>query len=165
MEQIRVSPVRTAELILGKATPYLVISLLATAIIILAARVLFGVVVRGSYLDLFVATVLYLLGALGFGLLISTIADTQALAFQIGLLTSLLPAMLLSGFIFPIRTMPAVLRAITNLVPARHFLVVLRGIILKGAGLEPYLEQLVLLAAFAILTLGLASLRMSRREA
>ena len=165
MEQIRVSPVRTVELILGKATPYLVISLIATAIIIVAARVLFGVAVRGSYLDLLVVTVLYLLGALGFGLLISTIADTQALAFQIGLLTSLLPAMLLSGFIFPIRTMPVVLRALTNLVPARHFLVVLRGIILKGAGLEPYLEQLAALALFAIVTLGLASLRMSRREA
>jgi len=165
MEQIRVSPVRTAELILGKATPYLVISLLATAIIILAARVLFGVAVRGSYLDLFVVTVLYLLGALGFGLLISTIADTQALAFQVGLLTSLLPAMLLSGFIFPIRTMPVVLRALTNLVPARHFLVVLRGIILKGAGLGPYVEQLLLLTVFAVLTLGLASVRMSKREA
>ncbi|MET0556416.1 MAG: ABC transporter permease [Vicinamibacteria bacterium] len=165
MEQIRVSPVRTVELILGKATPYLVISLVATAIILVAARVLFGVAVRGSYLDLFVVTVLYLIGALGFGLLISTLADTQALAFQIGLLTSLLPAILLSGFIFPIRTMPVVLRAITNLVPARHFLVVLRGIILKGAGLEPYLEQLLALAIFAVLTLGLASLRMSRREA
>lgn len=165
MEQIRVSPVRTAELILGKATPYLVISLIATAIIIAAARVLFGVAVRGSYLDLFVVTVLYLLGALGFGLLISTIADTQALAFQVGLLTSLLPAMLLSGFIFPIRTMPIVLRAITNLVPARHFLVVLRGIILKGANLEPYGEQLLALAVFAAATLTLASVRMSRREA
>jgi ABC-2 type transport system permease protein len=165
MEQIRVSPVRTVELILGKATPYLAISLVATAVIILAARVLFGVVVRGSYFDLFVATVLYLLGALGFGLLISTIADTQALAFQIGLLTSLLPAMLLSGFIFPIRTMPVFLRGMTNLVPARHFLIVLRGIILKGAGLEPYLEQLAALALFAIVTLALASLRMSRREA
>jgi ABC-2 type transport system permease protein len=165
MEQIRVSPVRTAELILGKATPYLVISLLATAVIILAARVLFGVAVRGSYLDLFVATVLYLLGALGFGLLISTIADSQALAFQISLLTSLLPALLLSGFIFPIRTMPLPLRALTNLVPARHFLVVLRGIILKGASLGPYAEQLAILAVFAVVTLALASLRMSRREA
>jgi len=165
MEQIRVSPVRTVELILGKATPYLAISLIATGVIILAARVLFGVVVRGSYLDLFVVTVLYLVGALGFGLLISTIADTQALAFQVGLLTSLLPAMLLSGFIFPIRTMPVFLRGMTNLVPARHFLIVLRGIILKGAGLEPYLEQLAALALFAIVTLGLASLRMSRREA
>ena len=165
MEQIRVSPVRTAELILGKATPYLVISLLATAVIVLAARVLFGVAVRGSYLDLFAATVLYLLGALGFGLLISTIADSQALAFQIGLLASLLPALLLSGFIFPIRTMPLPLRVLTNLVPARHFLVVLRGIILKGAPLQPYLEQLAILAAFAVATLALASLRMSRQEA
>jgi ABC-2 type transport system permease protein len=165
MEQIRVSPVRTAELILGKATPYLVISLVATAVIILAARALFGVAVRGSYLDLFLATVLYLLGALGFGLLISTVADSQALAFQISLLTSLLPALLLSGFIFPIRTMPLPLRALTNLVPARHFLVVLRGIILKGAPLGPYAEQLAILAVFAVVTLALASLRMSRREA
>ena len=91
MEQLRVAPLRTWELILGKTIPYLGISLLATVIILLAARVLFGVTIRGPYLDLLVAVLLYLFGALGFGLLISTIANTQALAFQAGLIASMLP--------------------------------------------------------------------------
>ena len=106
MEQLRVAPLRTWELILGKTLPYLGISLLATLIILLAARVLFGVEIRGPYLDLLLAVLLYLFGALGFGLLISTIADTQTLAFQVGLIASMLPAILLSGFIFQIRVMP-----------------------------------------------------------
>ena len=113
MEQLRVAPLRTWELILGKTVPYLGISLVATFIILLAARVLFGVVIRGPYLDLLVAVLLYLFGALGFGLLISTIANTQALAFQAGLIASMLPAILLSGFIFQIRVMP-------RAAPGRH---------------------------------------------
>src|SRR5262249_37437672 len=135
MEQLRVAPLRSVELLAGKTLPYLVISLLATAIIVAAARFLFGVVVRGSYLDLFLVTVIYLVGALGLGLFVSAVAASQAMAFQMGLMLSLLPAVLLSGFIFPIRNMPAVLQAITAVVPARYFLVVVRGIILKGAGL------------------------------
>ena len=103
--------------------------------ILVAARVLFGVEIRGSYLHLLVAVLLYLFGALGFGLFISTLADTQALAFQAGLIASMLPAILLSGFIFQIRIMPERLQLITYLVPARYFLVILRGIILKGEGL------------------------------
>lgn len=165
MEQIRVAPIRTVELILGKTLPYLAVSLLATAIILIAARILFGVEVKGPYLDLFLATLVYLIGALGLGLLISTLADSQLLAFQWGLLISLLPAMLLSGFIFQIRAMPAALQLITHLVPARYYLVILRGIIIKGSGLGPYWDQLGYLALFAALTLGLASLRLAREEA
>jgi ABC-2 type transport system permease protein len=165
MEQLRVAPLRTHELILGKTLPYLVISLIAFVIILVAARVLFGVEVQGSYVALFVATLVYLLGALGLGLLISTVADSQAMAFQAGLLVSLLPAMLLSGFIFQIRAMPAALQAITYLVPARHYLVVLRGVILKGSGLGPYPEQMTALVLFALGTLALASLRLVREEA
>jgi drug efflux transport system permease protein len=164
MEQIRIAPVRTWELILGKTLPYLVISFLATAIILAAARLLFQVEVRGSYLALTASTLVYLIGALAFGLLISTISDSQNMAFQVGLLTSLLPAMLLSGFIFQIRNMPAVLQAITYLVPARYFLVVLRGIILKGTGLGPYWDQMGYLTAFAVISLGLASVRLAREE-
>ena len=141
MEQLRVAPLRTYELIIGKTVPYLGISLVATLIILLAARVLFDVTIRGPYLDLFVAVLLYLFGALGFGLLISTIADTQALAFQAGLIASLLPSILLSGFIFQIRVMPVPLQVVTYLVPARYFLVILRGIILKGEGLATYWPQ------------------------
>jgi ABC-2 type transport system permease protein len=165
MEQIRVAPIRTPELILGKTAPYLAISLAAAAIILLAAWVLFGVEVRGSFLALLAATLLYLLGALGFGLLISTVAHSQFLAFAVGLLGSLLPALLLSGFIFQIRIMPVWLQVISHVVPARYYLVILRGVILKGTGLGPYWDQMGYLAAFAVITLGLASARLARKEA
>ena len=165
IEQIRVAPVHTVQLILGKTLPYLGISLLATVIILAAARLLFGVAVKGPYLDLLLATLIYLIGALGFGLLISTLADSQALAFQLGLLTSMLPAILLSGFIFQIRTMPDWLQAVTRIVPARYYLVILRGIIIKGSDLSPYWDQMGFLALFAVVVVTLASLRLSRHEA
>jgi len=164
MEQLRVSSLTPGELLVGKTIPYLAISLLATAIILLAARALFGVVVRGSYLDLFAVTFVYLVGALGLGLLVSSVADSQAMAFQLGAATSMLPSILLSGFIFPIRSMPAVVRGLTYAVPARYFLVVLRGVILKGAGLAPYLADLAFLLAYALVVLGLAFARLTRKE-
>jgi ABC-2 type transport system permease protein len=164
MEQLRVSSLTPGELLVGKTIPYLAISLLATAIILLAARALFGVVVRGSYLDLFAVTFVYLVGALGLGLLVSSVADSQAMAFQLGAATSMLPSILLSGFIFPIRAMPAVVRGLTYAVPARYFLVVLRGVILKGAGLAPYLTDLAFLLAYALVVLGLAFARLTRKE-
>jgi ABC-2 type transport system permease protein len=164
MEQLRVSSLSPGELLVGKTIPYLSISLAATTIILIAARVLFGVVVRGSYFDLFVITFIYLVGALGLGLLVSSIADSQAMAFQLGAGTSMLPAILLSGFIFPIRSMPAAVQAITYAVPARYFLVVLRGVILKGAGLAPYGRDIAFLLAYAVAVLGLAFARLSRKE-
>ncbi len=165
MEQLRVAPLRTAELILGKTVPYLAISLLTAVVILVTARVLFDVRVRGSYLALFAATLLYLIGALAFGIFISTVAESQAVAFQMGMLTSLLPAILLSGFIFQIRSMPGWLQAVTHLVPARYYLVILRGIILKGTGLGPYLDQMAFLAAFAVFFMALASVRLAREAA
>jgi ABC-2 type transport system permease protein len=165
MEQLRIAPLRTWELILGKTLPYLGISLVATLMILLAARGLFGVTIRGPHLDLLVAVLLYLFGALGFGLLISTIANTQALAFQAGLIASMLPAILLSGFIFQIRIMPSWLQLVTYLVPARFFLVILRGIILKGEGISTYWPQVAALVLYGVATLTLASLRLARREA
>ena len=164
MEQLRVAPLRTWELIVGKTLPYLGISLLAAVSILAAARVLFDVTVQGPYLALFIATLVYLFGALSFGLLISTIADSQALAFQISLIASMLPAILLSGFLFQIRSMPAFLQAITYLVPARYYLVILRGVILKGAGLAPYWQELLALVAFAVVMVSLASMRLARGE-
>ncbi|HET7292266.1 MAG TPA: ABC transporter permease [Vicinamibacteria bacterium] len=165
MEQLRVTSLRPGELIAGKTLPYLGISLTATGIILVAARVLFGVAVRGPYLDLFVATLVYLIGALGFGLLVSSFSDTQALAFQAGSVTSMLPAIFLSGFIFPIRAMPEVLQWLTYAVPARYFNVILRGVILKGAGLQPYAWDLAFLVLYAAVVLGIAYVRLTRREA
>ena len=156
MEQLLVTSLRPGELLIGKTIPYLLISLIATAIILLAARVLFGVAVRGSYFDLFVATLIYLIGALGWGLLVSSMSRSQAMAFQVGSLTSMLPAIFLSGFIFPIRSMPEALQLLTYAVPARYFLVISRGIILKGAPLTAYLGDLGFLLLYGIVVLAFA---------
>ena len=164
MEQLRVTSLRPGQLIVGKAIPYLLISLVASAAIIAAARYLFGVEVQGPYSALFVATLAYLVGALGYGLLVSSFADSQAMAFQVGTLTSMLPAIFLSGFIFPIHSMPLPLRLITYAVPARYYLIVLRGIILKGAGLGPFAEPMLFLLAYAVVVLGLAYARLARPE-
>ncbi len=162
LEQLQVTSLRPGEMILGKALPYLGISLLASAIIMAAARFLFSVAVRGSYLDLFLATLVYLVGALGFGLLVSSFSRSQAMAFQAGALLSMLPAIFLSGFIFPIRAMPAVLQAVTYVFPTRYYLVVIRGVILKGAGLSPYRDQMLFLVIYAAVVLGIAYARLSR---
>lgn len=163
MEQLRVTSLRPGELVVGKVLPYLLISLVATAVILVAARLLFGVAVRGSYLDLFVVTLVYLLGALGFGLLVSSIAQTQAMAFQIGAVSSMLPAIFLSGFIFPIRSMPQPLQILTYAVPARYYLIVLRGIMLKGARLDAYPDDLLFLGIFTAVVLGLAWIRLVKK--
>lgn len=164
MEQLRVTSLRPSELIVGKTLPYLAISLLATFFVLVAARLLFEVVVRGPYLDLFVVTLIYLVGALGWGLMISTIADTQALAFQISIVTSLLPSIILSGFVFPISSMPPVIQGLTYVVPARYFLVVLRGVILKGSSLWPYWKDMAFLSLYALVVLGVSYARLTRRE-
>jgi ABC-2 type transport system permease protein len=164
MEQLLVTSLRPGELLIGKTLPYLLISLVATAIILLAARVLFGVAVRGSYFDLFIATIVYLVGALGSGLLVSSMSKSQAMAFQVGSLTSMLPAIFLSGFIFPIRAMPRVLQGVTYAVPARYFLVIARGIILKGAPLTAFLGDLGFLFLYAVVVLAFAWRRLVTAE-
>ncbi len=162
MEQLAISPVTPLELIAGKTLPYLVISLGAAFLILLAGWALFGVVVAGSRFMLLAGTVLFLTACLGMGMLISTLVETQQAAFQLALLAVLLPSFLLSGFVFPIRNMPLVIQWITLAVPARYYLVVLRDIILKGAGPGAYWDQFAFLALFAALTLAVAAARMSR---
>ena len=164
MEQLRVTSLKPGELIVGKILPYLLISLVATVLIVVAARVLFGVAVRGPYLSLFAATFLYLVGALGFGLFVSSVAETQAMAFQVGMVASMLPAIFLSGFIFPIRSMPVALQVITYAVPARYFNVILRGVILKGANLAPYWRDVGFLLLYATVMMSIAYVRLTRKE-
>lgn len=164
MEQLAISPVTAAELILGKTLPYLAVSLGAAALILLAGWALFGVAVTGSYLMLFIATVLFLCACLGLGMLISTAVETQQAAFQLANLAVLLPTFILSGFVFPIRNMPVAVQAVTHLVPARYYLEALRGIILKGAGPAAFGDQLAYLALFAALSLAVAGARMARQR-
>jgi ABC-2 type transport system permease protein len=162
MEQVRMAPLGPLPFIIGKTLPYLVISFVSALMVIFSAMLLFELPMRGSWLLLCGAIGLFLIGAQAQGLLISTIADTQQVAFQIALLSSLLPTMMLSGFIFPISSMPVVVQAITHIVPARYFLVALRSIVLKGADLMAFWQDMAALAIFATVALGLASLRLRR---
>jgi drug efflux transport system permease protein len=165
MEQVRMAPIGPVPYILGKTVPYFVVSLVSAMSIVVAAMVLFDMPMRGSWVVLLGVVSLFLVGALGFGLLISSIAETQQVAFQLALLTSFLPTLMLSGFIFPISSMPEFLQLVTRIVPARYFLVALRGIVLKGVGPQVFWSDLVALGIFAVAILGLASLRLRRQWA
>lgn len=163
MEQVRMAPIGAASYLLGKTIPYFLIALASALAILLVAMLLFGLPMRGSWVVLLGTISLYLVGALGLGLLISSLAETQQVAFQVGVLASFLPTLMLSGFIFPIASMPAVLRGITYIVPARYFLIALRAIVLKGTGLPAIWPQLVSLAIYSSVVLLLASLRLRRQ--
>ena len=165
MEQVRMSPIGPLAYVIGKTVPYFAISLTAAVGVVLLSMVLFELPMRGSWVALLGSISLFLIGALAFGVLISTIAESQQVAFQVGLLTSLLPTLMLSGFIFPIASMPAPLQVVTHIVPARYFLVTLRGILLKGVGWEAWWPQWMAMAIFATVILGLASLRLRRQWA
>jgi len=118
---------------------------------------------RGNWLALNVVLGVFLIGAVGTGLFVSTVAETQQVAFQIGSLVAFLPTFILSGFIFPIASMPWVLQYVSTIVPARYFLIALRGIVLKGSGLIALWQPIGALVLYACLVMGLASLRLARR--
>jgi len=134
MEQIRVSPVRPHELILGKTLPYVIICLATMGMILVLSYLLFGLVIKGSFLLLAAATLLFLFAALSMGMLISSITNSQQVAFQIAIIVTLLPSIVLSGLIFPIQNMPLPIRLLTLIVTPRYFVTILRGIILKATG-------------------------------
>ena len=163
MEQIMVSPLRPAEVILGKTIPYFFISLGAASGILLIGYVMFGIEIKGSIVLLYAAISTIVLGALGQGLLISTITDSQQVAFMISVLSSLLPSFLLSGFIFPVANMPVALQVISNLAVNKFFLVVVRGVMLKGIGFGAVWQQFVYMLIFAAIMLGVSVRRMRKR--
>ncbi len=163
-EQVRMAPISTVSYVVGKTIPYFVISFASALLIVIAAMFLFDLPMRGSWVGLLVAVSLFIVAALGTGLLVSTLVDSQALAFLVSLLLSLLPTMILSGFVFPIASMPAPIQVITYIVPARYFLVVLRGIVLKGVALPMLAEQVAALALYSVAVLGLASLRLAKER-
>ena len=163
MEQIMVSPLRPAEVILGKTIPYFFISLGAATGILLIGYVMFGIEVKGSLILLYAAICTIVFGALGQGLLISTITDSQQVAFMISVLSSLLPSFLLSGFIFPVANMPVVLQVLSNLAVNKFFLVVVRSVMLKGIGFGAVWEQFLYMIIFAGIMLTVSVRRMQKR--
>jgi ABC-2 type transport system permease protein len=162
MESLRATPLVAIELLTGKTLPYLLLSFAAAGGALLVAHVLFDVPMVGSLLWLGVVTLMFLWVSLGWGILISTLADSQQVAFQLALLSSMLPTFLLSGFIFPISSMPRGLQLLSHIVPARYYLVALREIVLKGAGPDVWWNQAVGLAVYGAAVLGLATARTVR---
>ncbi len=165
MEQLTVSPVQPLELIVGKTAPYLLIGLISAATILAASWLLFGVSVKGSWVDLGIVTLLFLIGCLGFGVLISTVSDSQQVAFLVSVMTTLLPVFILSGFVFPFRNMPVIIQAVSYVLPGRFYLSALRAIMVKGAGLWAFKEQVLALILFAAFTCGLSVIRLRRQKA
>lgn len=162
MEQIMVSPIRPEELILGKLLPYVVVGVGTMIAVLFLGYVFFDIVIKGSLLLLSLTTLLFLFAALGMGVLISTITRSQQMAFQVAVLTSMLPAIILSGFIFPIQNMPLPIQAITHLIIPRYFVAALRQIILKDAAFMDVLPHLTGLLVLGIVFNLLAAWRIRK---
>jgi len=156
IEQINVSPLSSFEFILGKTIPYILISLINAIIVLLAGYILFGIVIKGNMFLLLLGTLTFLFAALGLGIFISTVADSQQVAFQAANVTSLLPSFILSGFIFPVETMPIAIQVLTNITPAKFYIVILRAILLRGAGISAFWNQLIYLGIFGAIFITLA---------
>jgi ABC-2 type transport system permease protein len=165
LEQLNVTPLRRWELIVGKLLPYGVIAFIDVLLVTAVAVFWFEVPFRGSFLLLLATSLLYVLCTLGLGLFISTISDTQQQAMMTATFFFLTPMIYLSGFIFPIENMPRVIQYATYLIPLRYFLVIVRGIFLKGIGLDLLWPQAAALAAWGIVVLALAVARSRKRTA
>jgi ABC-2 type transport system permease protein len=156
MEQLAATPVHRVEVIFGKLLPYLGIGLIDMTAAVLIGMLVFDVPFRGNPFLLFVMATLFLLGALGLGIFISAALKSQLLATQTAMLATYLPSLILSGLMFDIAGMPLALRVISNVVPAKYFIVVLRGVFLKGVGLDVLWPQGVAMVVFAAVGLSLA---------
>jgi len=163
MEQLAATPVSRVEVVLGKLLPYVAIGMIDVVMISTLGIVLFDVPLRGSPFLLLILALAFTVGTLGFGIFISAVAKSQLLATQIAMITTFLPAFLLSGFMFSVDVMPNVLQALTYVVPARYFLVVTRGIFLKGVGIEVLYVQGLLMILYGMAGLTLA-VKMFRKE-
>lgn len=153
MEQILVSPIRPYEIIFGKIVPYVILALMDAVIVVVCAKLIFGVPFRGSPWLLLLFCVFYVYSALSLGVFISARVKTQQVAMMLAMLTTTLPAIMLSGFIFPILSMPIVLQIFSYLVPAKYFLTIIRGIMLKGIGFHYFHWDAIFILAFGTLLL------------
>jgi ABC-2 type transport system permease protein len=165
MEQLVSTPVRSMELIIGKFAPYFVIGFIDLLISVVMGILLFGVPLRGSVALLFVCSGIFLTGALMLGIYISVVAKSQLMASQMAILTSFLPTFMLSGFTYEIFNMPQWVQYVTYLVPARYFIVILRGIYLKGVGIDVLWMNIAALIIFSLVAVRLAILKFKKKVA
>jgi ABC-2 type transport system permease protein len=163
MEQLLSTPLRSTELVLGKMIAFFALGMVDALMAIGIGVLIFRVPLRGSPLLLFTTTCIFLFGALCMGIMISAMARQQLIAYQLGIITSFLPAFLLSGFVFAIENMPKTIQVITHIVPARYFIIILKGIFLKGVGIKVLWLEIVLLLAYAGVVFMVASRKLKQK--
>ncbi|HHI03044.1 MAG: ABC transporter permease [Candidatus Zixiibacteriota bacterium] len=163
MEQLLTTPVTPRQIIIGKTLPYVGLALLDGILVLVFGVFHFGVPFTGSVLLLFAFGVIYVISALAIGIFISTVVKTQQLAMMGAMMVTVLPSVMLSGFIFEIKNMPLILQIITHIVPARYFLLIIRGIMLKGSGLELLWVEASFLILMSILLLSVATKKFKLR--
>ena len=159
INQLLVAPVSPAQVLIGKLLPYIAIAFFDGMLVLFFARLTFGVPMVGSYWLLFVAGLIYVATGLSFGVLVSTMVRTQQVAMMLALLSTVLPSVMLSGFIFAIKNMPVVLQWISNIIPAKFFMIVIRGVMLKGAGWHELYMQGIYLLIYMLVVMVIATLR------
>lgn len=150
MEVLLVSPMQPAHIIMGKVTPYILLSLINAVVILALAYSVFEVPIKGNLGFLLAESVLFIITSLSLGILISTVAKTQQVALMASLFALMLPTIMLSGFVFPIESMPQVLQGISHIIPARWFITIVRSVMLKGAGLEDLWMETLILVGFTL---------------
>lgn len=164
IEQINVSSIKSSELLIGKTLPYVLLALVNAAMILIAGYILFDVVVKGSYPLLFLSTLIFLIASTSIGILVSVVSDSQQVAFSIATMVTMLPSFILSGFVFPIESMPVIIQVITNITPAKFFINVLRAIVLRGVGVFAIWDQLLYLILYASVLLSAAIIIYNKKE-
>jgi ABC-2 type transport system permease protein len=165
MEQLLSTPLRPAEMVLGKMLAYFVLGLADSVLAVLVGLFVFTVPLRGSIVLLTVSTCVFLVGVLFWGIFISAATKSQLQAYQLGMLSSFLPALLLSGFVYSIENMPPVIQAITRIVPARYVTTILKGIFLKGVGIRILWGELGFLVLFAVIVFLAATRKVNQKLA
>lgn len=162
-EQLIVTPIKPLQLILGKLMPFVLFAFISAIIVLTGMRFIFDIPVRGSIIFLFVSSFLYVLSTLGLGLFISTVSRTQQQAMLIAVFAVMMPMVFLSGFAFPLENMPDIIRAISVIIPLKYFLIILRGIILKGLGMAELWKESLILLVMGVSILLLSSMRFRKR--
>lgn len=156
MEILLVSPIKPFQVIIGKVVPYIFLSIINAIVIVILSLFIFKMPVEGSLFLLAAESVLFIITSLALGILISTIADTQQSAMMISLMGLMLPVILLSGFIFPIASMPKPLQIISNVIPAKWFIIIIKGIMLKGVGWAYVWKETLILVGMTVFFIGLS---------
>jgi ABC-2 type transport system permease protein len=163
MEVLLVSPLKPAQIIIGKVLPYIILAMVDFTSILLLGKYVFGLPIYGNVLFLFGESLLYIFMALSLGIMISTISETQQIAMMLSMFALMMPTILLSGFIFPIENMPLPLQWFSNIIPARWFIIIIKNIMLKGTGLEFVWKETLIILGYTILFLTISIKRFKTR--